>query len=136
MFVSAMCQQVSIDDAARKAALVDSGRAMGNGERRDLHDLVFVNPDDFDTLRTREIAEEIGRINARLDREKRDCILVGFGRWATADPHLGIPVKWHQISRARVFVEATCDSLTVEPSQGSHFFHNMLSLRRGYLHVE
>ena len=33
---------------------------------------------------------------------------------------------------ARVIVEATLPDMNVEPSQGSHFFHNISSFRVGY----
>jgi hypothetical protein len=59
-------------------------------------------------------------------------VLVGPGRWGTADGWLGIPVSWYQISGARAIVECDLDGLAVEPSQGTHFFHNMTSLGIGY----
>ena len=81
------------------------------------------------------IAQEVGKINQRFQNEKKNYILIGFGRWETSDPWLGIPVEWFQISKAKIIVESNLDNFKIEPSQGSHFFHNMISLKMGYLHV-
>ncbi|MEE8524782.1 MAG: phosphoenolpyruvate synthase, partial [Thermoanaerobaculia bacterium] len=80
-----------------------------------------------------EIADEIGRLNDALDKKKRDYLLIGPGRWGSADRWLGIPVQWSQISRVKVIVEASPKGYDVEPSQGTHFFQNMTSLEIGYL---
>jgi len=60
---------------------------------------------------------------------------MGPGRWGSRDPWLGIPVSWSQISAARVIVETDFADLEVEPSQGSHFFHNLTSFGISYLCV-
>ena len=62
--------------------------------------------------------------------------LIGFGRWGTSDPPLGIPVAWGQISGARVIVEATLPDVQPDLSQGSHFFHNLLSFTVTHVSVE
>lgn len=41
-------------------------------------------------------------------------------------------MAWHQISGARVIVEVPARDLPMEPSQGTHFFHNMTSAGIGY----
>ena len=62
-------------------------------------------------------------------------MLIGFGRWGTSDPEGGIPVKFGQISGARVIVEATLPDLDFNLSQGSHFFHNLTSFKIFYLSI-
>ena len=62
-------------------------------------------------------------------------MLVGPGRWGSTDPWLGIPVKWSQISGVKVIVEVSLPNMNVDPSQGSHFFQNMTSLRIGYFNI-
>ena len=98
-------------------------------------DIVYVKPQDFDPAKTREIASEIRRLNAELTKNEGSYILIGPGRWGSADPWLGIPVRWADISGASVIVETTHDSFTADPSQGSHFFHNMTSLGMSYLNI-
>ena len=62
-------------------------------------------------------------------------MLVGVGRWGSADPWLGIPVTWDQIAGARVIVESGFRDFQVKPSQGSHFFQNLTSFQVGYFTV-
>jgi hypothetical protein len=85
---------------------------------------------------TREIAREIGKLNADLVKEARPYLLIGFGRWGTSDPFLGIPVQWRDISGVRAMVEWRGAELRADPSQGSHFFQNITSLGVFYLTVD
>ncbi|MGE5343256.1 MAG: PEP/pyruvate-binding domain-containing protein [Candidatus Omnitrophota bacterium] len=128
--------EVAVDDAASPDLLCNCLHAMGNGVFSDLYDVVFVDPDRFDAAQTRLIAHEIGEINRKLTEENRHYILIGFGRWGTADPWLGIPVEWHQISNARIVVESNLGHFKIDPSLGSHFFHNLTSLGMGYFHIK
>ena len=59
----------------------------------------------------------------------------GPGRWGSSDRWLGIPVRWDQISGARIIVETDLENFKVTPSQGSHFFQNLTSFQVGYLTV-
>ncbi|HOW43564.1 MAG TPA: PEP/pyruvate-binding domain-containing protein [Candidatus Aminicenantes bacterium] len=127
--------QVELDDALRQAAFCSSDRVLGNGVTRGLRDIVFVKPQVFDASRSPQIAGEVDQLNARLSRENAPYVLIGPGRWGSTDPWLGIPVKWSQISGVRVVVEAAQPNMNVDPSQGSHFFQNMTSLRIGYFTV-
>ena len=47
----------------------------------------------------------------------------------------GIPVTWDQISGARVIVESGLSDLRVAPSQGSHFFQNLVAFQVGYFTI-
>ena len=67
--------------------------------------------------------------------EKRGYVLVGFGRWGSSNPWLGVPVKWSDISEAKVIVECGLDNFRIEPSQGTHFFQNLTSFGVGYITV-
>ncbi|MBS1262483.1 MAG: hypothetical protein MAG453_01834 [Calditrichaeota bacterium] len=115
--------------------LTRSERALGNGVDERIRDVVYVRPDTFDAADTARIAQEIEAINLELLREQRPCLLIGFGRWGTNDPWLGTPVVWSQISSAAVIVEVTTPRMTVDLSQGSHFFHNLSSLGVSYFSV-
>jgi hypothetical protein len=46
-----------------------------------------------------------------------------------------VPVEWSQIDGARVIVEATLPDMNPDLSQGSHFFHNLISFHVLYLSV-
>lgn len=78
---------------------------MGNGKLQYIRDVVYVDPDKFDRLRTEEIAEEIKRHNSQIAREGDKYLLIGPGRWGTRDPLTGIPVQWSDIANAKVIVE-------------------------------
>ena len=126
---------VTWDKAVEKDIICRSTHALGNGIYDDMHDLVYVDPDNFDISKSRIMAGEVGEINQKFIQENRKYILIGFGRWGTADPWLGIPVEWYQISKAGIVVESNKDNFIVDPSQGSHFFHNLVSLKIGYFHI-
>ena len=96
---------------------------------------MFVKPDAFDAAKNPQIAVEVGKFNSRLQETGTPYLLIGPGRWGSTDPWLGIPVKWSQISGVKVVVEASLPNMNVDPSQGSHFFQNMTSLRIGYFTI-
>ncbi len=115
--------------------LLASDNVMGNGASEQVRDVVLVKPEAFDKARTREIAREVEQFNTALLEAGTPYLLIGFGRWGSADPSLGIPVRWGQICGAQAIVEATLPEMNVDPSQGSHFFHNMSSFRASYFAV-
>jgi len=127
---------LSEEDLRAENVVIASETVLGNGERTDLEDVVFIRPDAFNPAETPAIAKELENINRRLAEEGRRYLLIGFGRWGTSDPSLGIPVAWGQISGARVIVEATLPDVQPDLSQGSHFFHNLLSFHVLYVSVE
>ena len=128
----ASAKPLDLDGVDDDAVICTSRRALGHGLLEDLCDLVYVRRDTFDRGQTEEIAREVGRINATLKAAGRRYILVGPGRWGTADRWLGIPVSWSQVSQVGCFVETDLDDISVEPSQGTHFFQNITSLGIGY----
>jgi CheY-like chemotaxis protein len=130
-----LLQDVRISAEDLRLAFCRSDQALGNGVFSNIADIVYVRPDTFDPARTVDIAADIGRINGRLTAEDRPYLLIGPGRWGTADRWLGIPVDWRQISGVAAIVETSFEALKADPSQGSHFFHNITSLGIGYVTV-
>jgi hypothetical protein len=112
--------------------LVFSEHVLGNGRIDEICDIILVRPDRFDRTHTPETALEIRKLNEKMQAEGRPYLLIGPGRWGSRDRWLGIPVVWSDISWARVIVETELSDLKVEPSQGSHFFHNLTSFEVGY----
>jgi hypothetical protein len=127
--------ETSLEGMDSDKAVCISSHSLGHGVHKNLYDLVYVEPDSFSSIHTKIIAKEVGEMNRLFVNENRNYILIGFGRWGTLDPALGIPVQWHEISRARVVIESDLDDFRVEPSLGSHFFHNLTSLGMGYFHI-
>ena len=116
--------------------LAYSNHVSGNLLRKDIKDVVFVNPDTFDKTQTLEIVEEIDKLNAKLVKEGKPYLLIGFGRWGTADRFLGIPVKWSNISGTKAIIETSLEDFMVDFSQGTHFFHNIVTANIGYFHIK
>jgi len=126
--------EVTEEDLVSPTAVVASSAALGNG-RHEVRDIVYVEPSTFEARTTPAIAGEIEVRNRALFESGRPYLLIGFGRWGSTDPWLGIPVRWDQISGARGIVETTLPQMNPEPSQGSHFFHNLSSFSVLYFTV-
>jgi hypothetical protein len=124
-----------IDCISSDKAIITTNHALGNGIMRGIRDFVYVRPEHFDPSKTREIAELVGQINKGFLDTDTNYILVGPGRWGSSDPWLGIPVKWPQISAARIIVESGLDNYRIDPSQGTHFFQNLTSFGVGYFTI-
>lgn len=135
MMVAHETVEVKEDELRSNRALAASETVLGNGESDTIVDVVYVKPAAFEARYTREIAAELDKLNHALVANDHPYVLIGFGRWGSSDPWLGIPVTWPQISGARVIVEATLPEMDVDASQGSHFFHNMISLQVQYFTV-
>jgi CheY-like chemotaxis protein len=129
-------RDVEIDAIDPADALVATYQSLGNGFVEDVRDLVYVKPDRFDRKNTPRVADELGTFNQALRQERRPYLVIGPGRWGSSDPWLGIPVKWGQISGAACIVETGLADMRVDPSQGSHFFQNLMSFGIGYLTVD
>jgi len=126
---------VDIGNHSEDEIFAYSASALGNGEINQLYDVVYVKPEVFNPAKSNEIAHSIDKVNGMLSKENRNYILIGFGRWGSSDPWLGIPVKWGQISAARVIIESALDKFQIDPSQGTHFFQNLTSLSVGYFTI-
>lgn len=126
---------ITIDEAdlSGEGLLLASENALGNGQRDDIRDIVYLKPDVFDPKHTRTMASELDQINRTLERDGLPYLLIGFGRWGSSDPWLGVPVEWSSISGARVIVESSLPNMNPDLSQGSHFFHNMISFKIMYI---
>ena len=127
--------QVEMSDEEIARAFCYSSNALGNAEKADIADILYVKPEVFDPSRTIEIAQEIGKINFGLEQKGCKYLLIGPGRWGSADRWLGIPVSWAEIYGVGAMVETSSPQLKADPSQGSHFFHNITTLGITYVTV-
>lgn len=127
--------EVTITPDEKKEAACFTRHAMGNHDRQSISDVIYVKPEVFDPGQTRLIAREVACLNAHVEGLRRRYLLVGPGRWGSADPWLGIPVRWTDISSVATIIETVSDKLNVEPSTGAHFFHNLVSLGISYLSI-
>jgi len=126
---------LDIEDVSQDKLICMSNQVLGHGTSNGIRDIVYVDIDQFDRAKSLDAAHEVMQFNEKLLAEKNPYLLIGVGRWGSLDPWLGIPVKWDQISGAKVIVEAGFKDMEVDPSQGSHFFHNITSFRVSYFTV-
>src|SRR5512133_2567513 len=126
---------INLDHIKPEDTIIYSESALGNGVFKGISDLVYVKPESFNAANNKNVAIEIEKINALFVKEGRGYVLIGPGRWGSTDPWLGIPVKWPQISAARIIIESGLKNFRIDPSQGTHFFQNMTSFRVGYFTI-
>tara|TARA_A100001037_G_scaffold247623_1_gene229623 strand:- start:3 stop:2996 length:2994 start_codon:yes stop_codon:yes gene_type:complete len=126
---------INMDNESSKSILCNSKVTLGDGFIDNVQHIVFVDPKKFRAANTKTIAKEIHQINNAM-LNKSPYILVGPGRWGSADPWLGIPVNWEHISGASAIVEIGINDFPVDPSFGSHFFQNVTSMRLGYFTID
>lgn len=126
---------INLSEICPETILLQSNNALGHGQMDDITDVVYVKTDGYNAGNNPLIAEEISRINAKFLDRGEHYVLVGPGRWGSSDSWLGIPVKWPNISAARIIVEAGLTNYRVDPSQGTHFFQNLTSFGVGYFTI-
>ncbi|NOY36980.1 MAG: phosphoenolpyruvate synthase [Chlorobi bacterium] len=126
---------VNINEWKQEDVLLYSDAALGNGLITGIRDMVYIKPESFNAARSAEIAAVVDKLNRQFGNGNENYILMGPGRWGSSDPWLGIPVKWPQISNARLIIEAGKKDYRIDPSQGTHFFQNLTSFRVAYFTI-
>jgi len=135
MVVSQEKVEVSKEELSGDNVVVASESVLGNGAIYTIQDIVFIKPEKFEANKTAIIAKELEKLNHQMVQTRHPYVLIGFGRWGSSDPSGGIPLKFGQISGAKVIVEATLPNMNFMLSQGSHFFHNITSFQVCYFSV-
>ena len=116
--------------------ILRSDTALGHGIMDNVRYLVYVKPENFNSSYNPAVAQEIEKINSEMVASGEPYVLIGPGRWGSSDSALGVPVKWPQISGARLIVETALPGYRIEPSQGTHFFQNLTSFGVGYFTID
>jgi len=136
MVAKQLYENIEIESCDEEEVVCRSDRVLGHGMIKEIRDVVYVMPENFKMSQSEKVAEEIRKINEKMREAGKEYLLIGPGRWGTTDPWLGIPVKWGDIAGSKVIVETPTEGRTIEPSQGSHFFHDMLSSETCYMVVD
>ena len=126
---------ISFDKIKKEEIFAQSHITLGNGTTDNIKNLLYLRPDKYDPSKSKKIAKEIEKFNTSIS-VKDKYILAGPGRWGSADPWLGVPLNWQQISNAKFIIEIGHKNFPVDPSFGSHFFQNLTSLHIGYLTID
>jgi len=127
--------EIDTDNLNRENMLLYSEKCMGNGVINNIIDVIYIDKELFDKAHTHEMTCEIEKLNKKMQAQGREYVLIGPGRWGTRDRWIGIPVKWTQISNAKVIVETSLADYPLDASWGSHFFHNVTAMNVGYFSV-
>ena len=123
---------IDISEKEIKKSFIYAEKVMGNGKVEGIRDIISIKSEVFRPSEMQIMAKELGKMNAGLDNQ---YLLIAAGRLGSSDRWLGIPCCWSDISKAHVIIETGIKELSVEPSQGTHFFQNMTSLGAVYLTV-
>ena len=128
--------KVDWDTIDQSNPLILSNSALGVGKVEGVRDIIYLKQSAFDPMKTSDMAVTLREWNNTMRKTGRGYVLIGFGRWGSAIPTLGVPVRWADISEAKAIVECSLPNFRVDPSQGSHFFQNMTSFNVGYINVD
>ena len=126
---------ISFEKIKKEEIFSESQITLGNGTSDNIKNLLYLRTDKYDPSQSNKIAKEIESFNNNIGKSN-PYILAGPGRWGSADPWLGVPINWQQISHAKIIIEIGHKSFPVDPSFGSHFFQNLTSLHIGYLTID
>jgi len=126
---------IDVSDVKDEELALFTTTGMGNGKIDNLKDIVFIDIDKFDKTKTRDMVQEVAKLNASFGKSGEKYVLIGPGRWGTRDPLLGIPVNFVDICNSKIIVEAGIQEYQIDASLGSHFFHNVISMNMGYFTV-
>ena len=127
----------NIEEIPTEQCLLRSNNSLGHGISEDVCDVVYVKyAEEYNAGNNPQVALDIETINDKFLIEGKNYVLVGPGRWGSSEPWLGVPVKWANISAAKVIVEVALRNYNVDPSQGTHFFQNLTSFGVGYFMVD
>lgn len=127
---------VNWEEIDTTGSIIESDSALGTGWIKGISDVIYLKQSTFDTQKTTQMACELKEINNRMLGTDTGYVLIGFGRWGSSIPSLGVPVQWSDISEAKVIVESSLEDFRVDPSQGTHFFQNLTSFNAGYINVD
>lgn len=115
------------------------GAVIGHSRIGTIDRLVYVAPAVYGQLPLNDrykIARLIGQITRlRGPEAAKSLMLIGPGRWGTASPDLGVPVRFAEINNAAVLCELVTmkDGLVPDVSLGTHFFSDLVETDILYL---
>jgi hypothetical protein len=110
--------------------LFTSSWLVPDGQVNNIRYIVFIDPLKYreipDLVTKRELGRAISRLNQILGEER--FILLGPGRWGSANIELGVHVTYADIYNTKALVEIGLaqDHGRPELSHGTHFFHDLV----------
>jgi len=125
-------------DIPEERILFSAHRYISNGRVPDLTHIVYVDPQEYSDLSSREELVEVGRTVGELNKllPKRRFILMGPGRWGSrGDIKMGVNVTYSDLSNTAVLCEIAMKKGNYMPdlSFGTHFFQDLVEGQIRYL---
>jgi pyruvate,water dikinase len=125
-------------DVPAEDVIFTANKFVSNGRVEDITHLVYVDPERYGNLATKEemkaVGQAIGKLNKILPRKK--FILMGPGRWGSrGDIKLGVSVTYADINNTAMLIEIARKKGSYVPdvSFGTHFFQDLVEAGIGYL---
>ncbi len=125
-------------DIPQERQIFSANRYISDGLVPDLTHIVYVDPEQYSKISSRDelvaVGRAIGKLNALLP--KRQFILIGPGRWGSrGDIKLGVKVTYSDINNTAVLAEVARKkgNYTPDLSFGTHFFQDLVEARIRYL---
>jgi hypothetical protein len=110
-----------------------ANRLVPNGYVPGVEYIVYVSPEAYDLIPDYPTKVEIGRVVSRLNIALADktFILIGPGRWGSANIDLGVRVTYADIYNTRVLAEVAMSQNgdVPEVSYGTHFFQDLVEAK-------
>lgn len=115
-----------------------ANRFVSNAHMEEIRFLVYVDPERYGELRSKEEMKEVGRLVGLLNQvlPRRQFILLGPGRWGSrGDIRLGVSVTYADINNTAMLLEIARQKGTYVPdvSFGTHFFQDLVEAGIAYL---
>jgi hypothetical protein len=125
-------------DVPEDRIIFSANKYVSNGLVPDITHIVYVDPEKYSQIESREELVSVGRAIGKLNKllPKRQFILIGPGRWGSrGDIKLGVKVTYSDINNTAVLVEVARKkgNYTPDLSFGTHFFQDLVEARIRYL---
>ncbi len=125
-------------DIPESKIIFSANKYISNGKVPEITHVVYVNPDEYNKIETREELLEVGRAVGKLNKilPKRKFILMGPGRWGSrGDIKLGVNVTYSDINNTAMLIEIAkkVGNYTPDLSFGTHFFQDLVEANIRYL---
>ncbi len=117
-------------DIPKEDILFTAHKLIPDGKAEDIRYVIFVDPKKYrevpDTFTKLELGRAISRLNQHLVEEP--YILMGPGRWGSANLDLGVRVSYIDIHNTKVLIEIGVpqDGQMPELSYGTHFLQDLV----------
>ncbi len=125
-------------DIPHARLIFSANRYVSNGTVPNITHIVYVDPEQYGRLGSRDELLAVGRAVGKLNKllPKRQFILMGPGRWGSrGDIKLGVPVTYSDINNTALLIEIArkTGDYTPDVSFGTHFFQDLIEAEIRYL---